>query len=94
MNKILAVQTSWTRITTGSSNFKEPWIHTHKLHSEGVGRHVKHAETISVDEENQLWDRGVLNTTTPRGLQNAVFYVIGKMFCLRGGQEHRALKLS
>ena len=26
----------------------------HKLHSEGIGRHVMHAETISADEENQL----------------------------------------
>ena len=66
----------------------------HKLHSEGVGRHTRHAETISSDEENQLWETGVLNTSTPKGLQNAVFYVIGKTFCLRGGQEHRVLKLS
>ena len=66
----------------------------HKLHSEGIGRHVKHAETISTAEENQLWESGVLNTTTPKGLQNAVFYAIGKIFCLRGGQEHRALRLS
>ena len=35
-----------------------------------------------------------MNTTTPKGLQNAVFYTIGKTCCLRGGQEHRALKLS
>lgn len=41
-----------------------------------------------------MWDSGVLNTTTPRGLQNAIFYVFGKTFCLRGGQEHGALKLS
>ena len=66
----------------------------HKLHSEGVGRHTRHAETISSDEENQLWETGVFNTSTPKGLQNAVFYVIGKTFCLRGGQEHRVLKLA
>ena len=63
----------------------------HNLHSEGIGRH---AETISTEEENQLWETGVLDINTPKGLQNAVFYTIGKMFCLRGGQEHRALKLS
>ena len=66
----------------------------HKLHSEGVGRQTKHAEIISSDEERQLWESDVLNTTTPKGLQNAVFYTIGKTCCLRGGQEHRALKLS
>ena len=35
-----------------------------------------------------------MNTTTPTGLQNAAFFVVGKMFCLRGGQEHRNLQLS
>ena len=49
---------------------------------------------ITTDEEDQLWESGVLNVTTPRGLQNAVFFTIGKLFCLCGGKEHRALKLS
>ena len=40
-----------------------------------------------------LWNSGVLNTTTPKGLLNVAFYVVGKMFCLRGGQEHRCLRL-
>ena len=66
----------------------------HKLHSDGIGRHTRHADTVSSTEENQLWETGVLNSNTPKGLQNAVFYTIGKMFCRRGGQEHRALKLS
>ena len=68
----------------------------HKLHSEGVGRQTKHAEIISSDEECQLWESDVLNTTTTKGLQNAVFYTtcIGKTCFLCGGQEHRALKLS
>ena len=65
-----------------------------KLHSQGVGRRVKHAETISPEGEDKLWESGVLNTTTPKGLQNAVFHAVGKIFCLCGGQEHRVLKLS
>ena len=36
----------------------------------------------------------MINTTTPTGLQNAAFFVVGKMFCLCGGQEHRQLQLS
>ena len=31
---------------------------------------------------------------SPTALQNAAFYVVGKMFCLRGGAEHRELKKS
>ena len=69
-------------------------VHFHQLLSEGIGRQVQHAEIITKSEENQLWKSGVMGTSTPRSLQNAVFYYVGKLCCLRGGQEHRALKLS
>ncbi len=65
-----------------------------KLHSDGVGRKVKHAETISLEEDNSIWRSGLMDLNTPKGLQNATFYTVGKFFCLRGGQEHRCLKLS
>ena len=38
--------------------------------------------------------KGGINTTIPTGLQNVAFFVVGKRFCLRGGQEHRQLQLS
>ncbi len=65
-----------------------------KLRESGVGAASRHAPTISVEEENSLWVNGVLNTNTPRGLLRAVFYYNGKNFILRGGQEHRDLKVS
>ncbi|XP_011403268.1 PREDICTED: uncharacterized protein KIAA1958-like [Amphimedon queenslandica] len=65
-----------------------------KLRSEGIGSASKHTEGISKEEEDQLWSSGVLNTTIPLGLLRAVFFYNGKCFCLRGGQEHRDLKLS
>ena len=61
----------------------------HDLHVDGIGRQVKHAQLITATEENSLWNNG-----SPRALQNAVFFTVGKMFCLRGGQEHRGLKIS
>ena len=66
----------------------------HKLHSEGIGRQTKHAEVVSSEEEDQLWKEGIMDVKTPTGIQNAAFFVVGKMFCLRGGQEHRGLQLS
>ena len=33
----------------------------HKLHSEGIGRKVKHVEVITMDEEDQLRESGALN---------------------------------
>lgn len=66
----------------------------HNLHSEGIGRQTKHAEVISLEEEEKLWKSQVMNLERPRGLLNAAFYIAGKMFCLRGGQEHRELRLT
>ena len=51
----------------------------HKLHSEGVGRQTKHAEVVTSDED-QLWKEGIMNTTTPMGLQNAAFLLLARCF--------------
>jgi len=34
-----------------------------------------------------------MGTSTPRSLQDTVFFMVGKMFCLRGGKELGELKL-
>ena len=59
-----------------------------ELHRMGVGTKRKQAEVVSYDEENQLWETGVLCSDTPGGLLRAVFYYNGLNFILRGGQEH------
>ena len=41
-----------------------------------------------------LWDNGILGTSTPQFLLNAVFYLNGKSFCLHGGEEHRRQRIS
>ena len=45
-----------------------------KLREEGVGAESKQTATITIEEENMLWDKDVLNTITPKGLFRAVFY--------------------
>ena len=47
---------------------------------------------ITAAEENSLRDNNMWLTHS-KPLQNAVFFTVGKMFCLRGGQEHRGLKI-
>uniref|UniRef100_A0A1X7T9L7 Uncharacterized protein n=1 Tax=Amphimedon queenslandica TaxID=400682 RepID=A0A1X7T9L7_AMPQE len=64
------------------------------LRSDGIGTESSLTESISKEEEDQLWKSGVLNVTSPLGLLRAVFYYNGKCFCLRGGEEHRQLKIS
>ena len=66
----------------------------HRLHSEGIGVQVKHSETITKEDEAKLWNSGIVGLTTPKSLQNAAFFIVGKMFTLRGGIENRSLKPS
>ena len=65
-----------------------------KLRVEGVQANSKSTEAFTKKEICQLWDSGTLSTTTPKGLLCAVFFLNGISFCLRGGEEHRNLKLS
>ena len=40
-------------------------------------------------ETKKQWTTEILSVKTPKALQRAVFYYIGKRFCIRGGQEQR-----
>ena len=62
-----------------------------QLRQKGVGSASK---SFSKEEENQLWESGVLGVHNPKVLLHTVFFLNGKTFCLRGGEEHRNLKLS
>lgn len=64
------------------------------LRSDGVGAVSVATETITAEEEDQLWSSGVLNVDSPKGLLRCVFFYNGKCFCLRGGAEHRDLCIS
>ena len=63
-----------------------------KLHSAAIGTFVKKTEVLSDEDEEMA--SGVLNPDTPQSLLNCIFFLNGKNFCLRGGIEHRELKLS
>ena len=65
-----------------------------KLHKEGIGTSTTKAGIITNQEEEKLWESGVLNSKTPHGLLNAVFYYNGLNFVLRGGREHRDLMIA
>ena len=65
-----------------------------KLRSDGIGTQKHCTETFSKEEENKLWECGVLGVDNPPSLLCAVFFSNGKNVCLRGGNEHRCLRLS
>ena len=65
-----------------------------ELRSQGLGSETKQASIITKDEENLLWSRGIMGLHSPLSLIRTVFYYVGKVFCLRGREEHRNLKFS
>ena len=48
---------------------------------------------ITTDEEDILWNTHVLGDDNPNKLVATLFYFIGLNFALRGGQEHRDLRV-
>ena len=66
----------------------------HQLRIDGIGAFVKHAMIVTPEEENMLWETKVIGDHSPLALLRAVFYYIGKCYCIRGGKEQRSLKRS
>ena len=65
-----------------------------KLQSEGVGVNRRQAESILPEEEELLWEKGLLGNGSPQALLDTMVYMAGLYFSLHSGQEHRNLRLS
>ena len=56
---------------------------------DGMGTIVKHATVVTPQEEELLWSTRKIGVhvyvSSPLSIQQAVFYYIGKVFCLKGG---------
>ncbi len=57
-----------------------------------ISKAAKSAEPISVNDEQKLWDEGVLGEFQPDQLRSTVMYLLGLTFALRGCREQRALR--
>ncbi|CAC5422106.1 unnamed protein product [Mytilus coruscus] len=63
--------------------------------TDGLGANTrKQAGVISVDEETSLYDKGILGVDNPQQLLDTLLYLCGLQFALRGGTEHRRLRLN
>ena len=65
-----------------------------RLTNIGVGSTVKQAEPLCEDQEQKLWNLGLLGEDSSSVLLNTMVFLVGKNFSLRSGREHRSLKLS
>ena len=63
-----------------------------RLKASGIGSQKRQAEPLSLEEEELLWEKGVLGDHSPQALLNTVFFFNGIHFALRSGDEHRRLR--
>ncbi|CAC5394662.1 unnamed protein product [Mytilus coruscus] len=54
----------------------------------------KQADVISVDEETALYHKGILGMDNSQQLLDTLLYLCGLHFALRGGNEHRRLRIN
>ena len=55
------------------------------LHEAGLGTVKKSAQAFQSDDEDRFWESKVFNTSTAEGLQNAVFFYVGRFaVCMAG----------
>ena len=90
------------------NNLKRPWslfididVQKSRKCLEAAMRHAaergltsgnNRAEAITTDQENHLWNRGILEKSNLQQLTHTMVYLIGLHFCLRGGKELRRLR--
>ena len=63
-----------------------------RLQSKGLGSNHKQAESLTVQEEEQLWEKNILGDHSPESLLNTIIFMNGLYFALRSGDEHRQLR--
>ena len=51
------------------------------------------ADALSMEEEEQLWTRGVLGGNNAVSLNHTVFFMLSQQFGTRGCQEHHQLRV-
>ena len=59
---------------------------------QGIGANKRQADVITEEQENILWENGILGSDNPEQLLDTLIFQLGLNFALRAGQEHRNLR--
>ena len=51
-----------------------------KRAKQGIGMKIKQAQEITLEEEETLWQKGILGSDTPKQLLRTLFYLVGVHF--------------
>ena len=64
-----------------------------RLQKSGLGSHKKKAEPLTIEEEELLWQKGLLGSHSPQALVDTMVVLNGLYFALSSGSEHCQLRL-
>ena len=64
-----------------------------QLREDRKGKKSKKADPLTAEEEEILWNTGVLDGDNPKSLNHTVFYIISQHFGTRGRQEHHQIRV-
>ncbi len=64
-----------------------------RLRSLGHGVVARQAEPVTTEEEEKLWQEGLLGDHSPQTLLDTILFLCGLAFAMRSGEEHRSLQL-
>ena len=63
-----------------------------RLQTLGIGSKRRQAEIFTEEDEEMLWQQGLLGDSSPQSLLDTIIFMCGLYFALRSGQEHRQLR--
>ena len=72
--------------------YKDSLAEMKRLQRLGIGSKTKQAEPLTEEEEEIMWQKGLLGDHTPQALLNTMVFMNGLYFALRSGREHRELR--
>ena len=64
-----------------------------QLRENRKGKKSRKIDPLIVEEEEILWNTGVLGNDNPKSLSHTVFYIISQHFGTRGRQEHHQIRV-
>ena len=65
-----------------------------RLQSSGKGSNKRQAEPLTPENEELLWEKGLLGDSTPQALLDTMIFYNGICFALQSGDEHRQLRFN
>lgn len=63
-----------------------------RLQSASIGSIKKQAEPLTMEEEEQLWEKKILGDHSPKALSNTMMFINGIYFPLQSWVEHHQLR--